>query len=367
MIKFFIKIVALTFILLIVFRGLDFIYKDFYFFEKTIKEYKTYPKNIDIAILGNSHAHQSYDVRIIESKLGLSSFNFGNSAQNLETTKVILNNIIKEHNLKLIILDVLKMNIKEIDNENNKKLQLKTLDHLPITFKRVEQTNYIFGVSETPYALSPFLRNHYDFNKITRLNYTREYKIGNKNEFYMGFKVPTRSFGDKVWKKFTKKFKKKSPTNNFKDISSKEKKRILYFIEVAEENNIPILFVNSPTYVNDYYKEYKKTTSFTKRYVEALGKNFLDFDYLRKNKTLTKEDFADPNHLNTLGAIKVTDSLVNFIKNTYSFKIEQKPNFLKNKYFLFFESFSSPSLKPTKKSTKELKAIKNKNLQSHQP
>ena len=68
-----------------------------------IKDLKTYG-NVDVLILGSSHAYRGYDVRIFESH-GIRAFNLGSSAQTPLQTEILLNRYLDQLNPKLIIYD----------------------------------------------------------------------------------------------------------------------------------------------------------------------------------------------------------------------------------------------------------------------
>lgn len=61
--------------------------------------------NVDILILGTSHAYRGYDPRVFQNA-GLKVFNLGSSAQTPIQTEVLLNKYFKHLNPKFIIIDV---------------------------------------------------------------------------------------------------------------------------------------------------------------------------------------------------------------------------------------------------------------------
>jgi len=333
--KFIFKVIIFLLILAFVFSGLNQVFKEFNFYEKTIKEYKDREENIDVAIFGSSHGYNSYDVRLLEVKLNLNTFNFAGTAQRLETTQVILDKVISDNDLKLIIVDLFSMTINGMKSENSKNLQLRTLDYLSLSQAKVEQSRKIFGSSYLPYALFPFFRNHNQIKKIDALKFSRDYKLNNNTEYYKGFMNVNWSFNDNTWSKFIEKYKNKKEDENFNSLSQIQKNRIDKIIEIAKVNSIPILFVNSPSYVNSYDKDYKKTTTYISNYLNKRNLDFVDFDHLRETGKLDYKDFYDPNHLNISGARKITDSLVEYLVKNYRFekKVRQSRIFLNNKFF----------------------------------
>jgi len=62
-------------------------------------------KDIDVLVLGSSHAYRGYDPRIF-AKVGLNMYNLGSSAQTFIQTEQVLKRYIDKMNPKLIIFDV---------------------------------------------------------------------------------------------------------------------------------------------------------------------------------------------------------------------------------------------------------------------
>src|SRR5690554_449999 len=69
-----------------------------------IKEIPNY-KDIDILILGSSHAYRGFDTRVFK-KHGINAFNLGSSAQSPIQTYILLNQYLDELNPKLVVLEV---------------------------------------------------------------------------------------------------------------------------------------------------------------------------------------------------------------------------------------------------------------------
>lgn len=356
MVKFASKIVILLIILMFIFSGLNNVFKEFNHFEKTMQEYEAEKGNVELAVFGSSHAYHSYDIRRIETSLNLSSFNFGGAAQRLETTEVVLDKIINENDLKLIIVDIFSMSIDGLNSEGGKQLQLETLDHLPISISKIKQADNIFGREYVPYALFPFLRNHSEWDTIDGLRVSRDFRLISKNDFYKGYRGVSETFNDKIWDEFYEKFNSKSSIK-FTNLSEEQKIKIDKIIDIVERKKIPLIFVNAPSYVTDYDENYSKTTTYIAEYLSSKNITFINFDWMRVQKLLNKKDFKDPNHLNPIGAIKVTDSLIRFIDANYSFSNSNlEREFKHNKLYHINNSFKDAKLN-LNINNKEIKSL----------
>src|SRR5690606_10648065 len=69
-----------------------------------VKEIPNY-KNVDILILGSSHAYRGFDTRIFKRN-GIKAFNLGSSSQSPIQSHVLLSQYLDDLNPKLIVLEV---------------------------------------------------------------------------------------------------------------------------------------------------------------------------------------------------------------------------------------------------------------------
>src|SRR5690606_4167572 len=60
-------------------------------------------QDVDILVLGSSHAYRGFDNRVFE-KQGLKLFNLGSSSQSPMQTNILLNQYVDELNPKLVVL-----------------------------------------------------------------------------------------------------------------------------------------------------------------------------------------------------------------------------------------------------------------------
>lgn len=110
----FIPVAALLYLVLLCFWGElmpDFLKKNLSYrtpspgFVKTrLEEVKTV-KDVDVLILGSSHAYRGFDTRFFEAA-GYKAFNLGTSAQTPAQTKMLLNRYLDRLNPKLVVYEV---------------------------------------------------------------------------------------------------------------------------------------------------------------------------------------------------------------------------------------------------------------------
>ena len=297
------------------------------------EQYKMLKGDFDIGFFGSSHVFCSYDPRVFESELQLSAYNYGVAAQNLNTTLAIVKQEIKKRNLKLGIVDIFWETLREPPFSNRiSSFQLQSIDYMDFSFEKIQLFNKIFG-KDSLLNIFPTLRDHALWkDRVFQSNYYLKTDI----DYYKGFKPPLY-FNNNVWKNLVndKKIDNESNEINSKyQLSIGEKQVIDDVIETFKSLNVPLLFVSAPI-----HKKYISNKDFNyqnliKVYLKQKGADFLDLNDYWDNLSLHLFDFKDDTHLNTNGALKVSQYLATYIKKNYNITTNSSIDLSKNRYAL---------------------------------
>ena len=93
-------------------------------------------------------------------------------------------------------------------------------------------------------------------------------------------------------------------------------KRIEDIIKTCAERDIKVVLVTTPTH-ESYYSLLDSTHwDLTRSMCERIAEDFSNTTYLNllKDSSFVDDDFYDPDHLNTIGAAKLTKKLDDYIK-----------------------------------------------------
>jgi len=334
MLKLIVRVLIFSFVSLLLINWIDpfFVEKD-----KVALSYDNYrhlEKNVEVGIFGSSHAFNAYDPRVFETELGLTTYNFGGTAQRFKVAIPLIREIIKENDLKLAIVDIFNMSIDTlIKTENSRGYQFATLDNTEISWSKVKAYVDIFGY-ENIQELSPAIRNHAKWEEVFD-----KYTLRDKEDFYNGFITERVAFSQRTWKRFLKKVKNKREKDVIENLGPGEKKLIDRVVSLFDEHGIPVVFVSSPSYFYKKDANYKRYQLLIAKYLKSTGVPFVDYNTLWDSLNLRKENFKDPNHLNLKGSVKVSQHLVNHVK-TYIHNTERNnPVFSNNRYYLIDNNF----------------------------
>jgi hypothetical protein len=237
-------------------------------------------RNIDVLITGSSHAYRGIDSRYFEQK-GIKTFNMGSSSQTPIQTKWLLKKHLDKLNPKLVILEVdpsifcsdgIESSLDIISNYP------KVAATLPLAFGHLKTTNtYIFSLY------------HSIFKKKEKL------EINWKDNYHTGGYVERKLSYYQV-----EEFKKEKWDFNVDLFDEFEE-----IIDLLKSKNIHYVLVQAPL-SPAYYSSHSNNQAFDDR-INKLG-TYYNYNDLMKwdNKT----HFYDKQHLNTIGARRLTAAIL---------------------------------------------------------
>ena len=92
-------------------------------------DYYEQAENIDLLVLGSSHAYRSYDPEVLGAALPGQPevFNFGSSAQSPLTSYCLLREVLRTHQPRLVLLDLYALVFSENNQLNNGRFNLTSM------------------------------------------------------------------------------------------------------------------------------------------------------------------------------------------------------------------------------------------------
>ncbi len=239
------------------------------------------PKNtIEIAVIGNSDAYSGISPLELWNQYGYTSYVAGEGSQALSQSLIMLKEILKVQNPKLVILET--------------DAVFSGLPHN--TFVAVAKNMVpVFQYHDrwkTVKAGEILKKPEYNGKTITKGQY-----VSIEEEPYTG---PEYLF----------------KTSKIKKIPRYSKTFLDMFVKTCKDNDIPLLLVHVPSTTSWSYDKYNSMKS----YADEQGITFIDYDLKRQECGLDwKTDSRDKGrHLNCYGAKKITTCLGEYIKNNYN-------------------------------------------------
>lgn len=278
-------------------------------------------ETVDSLFLGSSHCYRAYDPTLYEELTGKSAYNLGSSSQNYDTSYYLLREAARLYDLKTVYLDM-HYKFLFMDSEERDLVQaniisdymrpsLNKLSFLLTTTKAKNYTNRFF----------PFRRN---WQELGNLSYIRENLKKKQTEGYRSYEPVTAEEDSYAGRGFVRSSATLDVSaitwwNNFGKVSDDmqlDSSYPLSYIEkivaFCKKEDIRLVFVTAPSL--DRYLEavgpYEPAHDFVQDLADTYGIEYLDFNLAKKEYlNLSGEDYIDVDHLNEIGAEKLTKLL----------------------------------------------------------
>lgn len=273
--------------------------------------YKQPAQTIDILCMGSSHIFANINPAILYEQYGIAAYDLAGSMQPMWNTYYMFRDSLKYQKPALLVLDVFRLTegfeySKESKIVKNTYGMRFSVNKVASIRESIENPNnnkeiirHLSGIAT--YKARVWELSLDDFREVfTSKEYDKGYRPLFEAEAYT---MPVVS-----------------EVTETKEIERKTKKYFLKILELAEENEIPVLLINSPYIINEDDKKIYNTLETMLADGELPGHlSYLDFNSLYDEMKLNfTEDFADFDHLNVRGCQKFNEYLGQWIVDHYT-------------------------------------------------
>ncbi len=259
---------------------------------KRINELKNHQKNIDILVLGSSHANRGFDPRIFK-EYNINLFNLGTSAQTPIQTRILVRRFLEDINPNIVILEVFP-NVFRADGAES---ATDIVSHCHIDKEMVDMALEINN-------LKVYLTLFYAyFRQIFSLNDPSEVTVSRSD----GAKYISGGYLEHIKKTHRKGIVHKKTKLN---IRSYQKKAFTDTINYLKKRNKKIVLVQMPI-TEELYSSYKNVDKINS-WLESFGVPFYNMNNLVELSS--EKHFYDAHHLNQDGVEKTNKILIEILK-----------------------------------------------------
>ncbi len=282
---------------------------DFYPYQR-YAEYNALPDDsIDLLFLGSSHMYRSLDPAQFETALGTRAFNMGSSAQMLDTSYYILEDVLQHHTPSTAVLEV---NFVIFKNDHYIDQNIYAYDYMRPSPVKTEFWRDVFSVKDKfVYSLKILrYRRHLiswltDVTKHEKAVQTEYYK--DKGYVYSNHVVSENSLiNDNLLNGYV-----------YKGASEAQMAYLDRIIALCEDNNINLVIVTAPfpEYSLSLSKNYALFTQEMTKVTEKYGITHIDYNLLNAGP-FDVSMFSDSDHLNGRGAEVMGRLLIDYLLTT---------------------------------------------------
>jgi hypothetical protein len=304
-----------------IFIYLNRVFASKHHFKNTTEDFKELASktNIDVVLYGSSHTYTAYNPLVLNFNSKTISFNLGSDALKIANTDLLLKESLKYTSPKLVILEIYSPTLLPSKTIKDKGYQLRAFDFVS-NYSIMKHKKIIRGFDLNEYlnVMFPLIRNHNNWSSVNYFNTSRRKDLDpNVNYYYNGF-IGSRNIvieEDKLkYKDFLTKIQ--SVYSSYESINEQGKTDIISFIKIAQKNGSDVLIISSPDlrakfWNYDFFNELKEIT-------DSFNVPFLNLNDYYNQMELTINDFKDNSHLNTIGSIKASEFLSDYINNNYT-------------------------------------------------
>ena len=266
------------------------------------------PKNsLDIIFFGSSHSYATFSPDIIEEETGLVGYNFATQQQPIYITYHYMLEALKTQHPRYFILETKMLSV---DNEYTIEGVVRdALDKMKLSKNKIDAIKA--SVESKKDRISYYLniiKYHSRYNELNKndiiIGLTQ---IGLKNRGYISLPANENIMIN---------------NENIIDISNKEKiseKNLEYLekiVNLAEENEIELIFVKAPCQLTE---DDQKKYNWLKEYAKEKNIDYIDYNEHLENLNLKIGDFYDHGHLSGTGSEKVSKNFSDYLKNKISY------------------------------------------------
>lgn len=270
--------------------------------------YKQEKNTIDVLCLGSSHTYTNINPAVLWDEYGIASYDLAGSNQPFWNSYYYFKEALKYQTPELVVLDVYRA-IETQDYQDDARTAMNTFG---LRYSKDWLENLKVSLFPTETYVDYLLRYPIYHSRYQELK-ERDFKPYNgdaNRENYKGFNlncISTTVFGE---------FPDVSGVTEVGEMTEKTEEYLEKIIELAQENDIPLLLVNAP-YIGGVAED-KKIYNQVELIAEMYGVEFIDFnEYYMEIGLDLENDFAEASHLNYYGNEKYTRYLGERIVKNY--------------------------------------------------
>lgn len=270
---------------------------------------------LDTVFLGGSSCYRFISSPLIWKDNGITSYVFGTAAQPFETTPALITEAKKSQNPSLYVLEIRSLISHDMDIKNKKVNPLAVThymrlvtDNLRYSVNRMKLVSDVVTDKDKLDWYFDIIRYHTDWKNLHRSSF--KLMFYNEESPIEGARTISVLQPLKEW----------DPTSYSGQKIALEKgseKTLRTVLDFCKKQKLNVLFVSTPFLENQLSISEE---NYAADIIKSYGFKYLNCNYYYKDIGIDySTDFYNDRHVNTLGAIKVTNFLSKYIADNFTF------------------------------------------------
>lgn len=273
----------------------------------TFEQFSELDQNsVEVCMLGSSQIIYGISGMQLYEEQGISAYAFGSAVQPTAISYAWLQECAKEQELRLVVLDV-----SSLYQKTKASQWRKALDTMPWSSGKREAIEVYTQAVEDPDPfvsfLIPLIKYHTRWDDLKKKDFDPELDL---QAVYRGYYMEKRCSPQEL----SEMTYDQDPYDESLEMVSYQKEYLDRIVSYCEEQGIELLLVKTPK------EDWNRTMHVqVQEYADEAGLTFLDFSSLAMFEQLgldVETDFYDEEHMNLLGAQKLTSWLGTYLAET---------------------------------------------------
>lgn len=261
-------------------------------------------RDFDVLFMGTSHVLDGIFPMELWNDYGIVSYNCGGNANQLPTTYHVMDNVLKDYQPKMVVIDVycIESNDRVLPGRPGVDCQHISFDWLPLSKEKIEAVNFLFDdVGTRMEFIAPISIYHERWMDLEEGDFNINYNVG-KGADYGAFHSKVRDFEliDK---------------GDMNQEDSLGKQYLAKMIEECQAKGIKVLLINIPYPATEEQQQWANSVQVI---ADEYGVEYLNLMYEDTGVNLNTDCIDSDSHLNPSGARKVTDFLGKYLREKYA-------------------------------------------------
>ena len=270
--------------------------------------YELEEDSVDVVIVGASGVYDYYKPLLGYEETGITAYDLAGGGMACDTYEALIREILKSQSPSVIVVDLRTFlsTFRKDEFDKDVRVGLDTIDMGINHFRGIHDFLSINNIQPAAEYYLPIIQYH---NNIDGLKEPENWNfVDNRKE-------NSNQVG--VSHTIVHPFEKPQfETNDKGGFSEESLKSIDKICNLCSKKDIDLLFICTP--LAEYKMDEKAQCNYFDEYVKAKGYSFIDFNDCVEEMGLDYDkDFADLNHVNTIGAIKFTNFFSHFLVDNY--------------------------------------------------
>ena len=272
--------------------------------EKISGFYNSPQNEYDVMFFGSSNTYCSFNPLVIYKESSIKSYVLATQNQPVWASYTYMKEALKTQKPKVIVMDILAFSYTE--EYSDEGVTHSYMDDLPLSKNKLELASASAPDYGTQFELlCNFVKYHSRWNELTQTDFT--FKRSEARDYLKGYVLLEGTFPEAK--------KPVTGTTEKTAIQAKQKEYFYKIVNLAQENNITLLLVKTPSNATE---ENQKSFNSIKEMAEKEGVPLIDFNSLYDEINLDMQsDFFDKSHLNYKGAEKFSVYFSKILKKEY--------------------------------------------------